>query len=62
VLRALGTDDPVPAWPDADVAALNRPVSSDRVAAPPILFAKFPPGWAEAQSRAFAGGRSDPAL
>ncbi|MGO4722503.1 MULTISPECIES: methionine--tRNA ligase [unclassified Inquilinus] len=55
VLRLLGVDDAVPALPETGAAALNRTVPGGRVAAPPILFAKFPPGWAEAQSRTFAG-------
>ena len=58
VLQALGSNDAVPAWPEAGAAALDRTVPGGRVAAPPILVAKFPPGWAEAQGLAFAGRRS----
>jgi len=54
VLQALGTAETVPAWPESGSAALRLIAAGQRVAAPPILFAKFPPEWAEAQRQAFA--------
>ena len=55
VLQALGPAEAVPVWPDSGAAGLRGAVPGQRVLAPPILFAKFPPGWAEAQRQAFAG-------
>lgn len=55
VLQALGTAEAVPPWPESAAAALRRIAAGQRVSAPPILFAKFPPGWAETQRRIFAG-------
>lgn len=53
VLAALGEAAAVPAWPDA--AGSRQAMPGDRVPILPILFGKFPPGWAGACETAFAG-------